>query len=623
MLVVHGVSDGNFLLVSSRIVQVDDGGRKGPEDLMPVNTIAAAILVGALVSVARVSARARLEPPDGKVLMSAWVDFADTEIGRDSYSQLNRRMGRKFAVLHLGLTIPWADSTFYTGNDLSLVEETASDAAVLLTVNPVEELQTITDQDISLIAQRVANITARGRNVFLRYGADMQASWSFTHRAPALYVDQFRKVASAVRLLDPENRVAMVWAPYGFTNYTDASGLLPFYPGDDHVDWVGLSTLWNSGPPDYSFWNDTLFNPVLRARFPLLKLINLHELVGGAPLPNGTFIPLDYRTTLDPPTRTTFLMALATIDDGSLVWAGQPWRLSTLPPTSAFPWSQSASTSPTETLSPPRSATGPCGPSTAVIAGIVVAGVGALLAVVVIGVLWIKRRRRRRREDVGSVRENAESKWEADAKNEPAEPGTAALHVTPIMMRTVPPSGETKPSSLALFSSTIPATPRAVEAKSADGALFAEAATPFEEAEESEAAREKAREAKVGLVREWAASSAEATMGFGGGMEAWTAEEVSERLRTMGVSAAAVEALRASNVDGQALLVLTPADLPRLGIEPASHAVVMVAVRFLRVLRESGEGVDGTADSRGADVVAAVVDEGDGIAMPPPGYSEA
>ncbi|KAJ3118101.1 hypothetical protein HDU96_003869 [Phlyctochytrium bullatum] len=269
-------------------------------------------------------------------------------------------------------------------------------------------------------------------------------------------------------------------------------------------------------------------------------------------------------------------MGLATVDDGSLVWTGQPWRSSALP--------------------------------------------GPDLSLLVVGIPAGKH------FSNGNVcAATGEPKWEADAKNEPAEPGTATLHVTPIMMRTrtAAPSGETKPSSSALFSSTIRATLRAVEAKYADGALFAEAANPFEEAEESGMRTGTRGQGGTG-VREWAATTANATMEFGGGVEAWTAEEVSARLRTMGVSAAAVEALRASNVDGQALLVLTPADLPRLGIEPASHAVVMVAVRFLRVLRESGEGVGGTANNaRGADVVAAIVDEGDGIAMPPPGYSEA
>ena len=71
--------------------------------------------------------------------------------------------------------------------------------------------------------------------VFLRFAAEMDV-WT-TQCAPADYVEAFRYVAKLVH--DNSDNIAMVWSP------TYARGWMmnvhEFYPGDEYVDWIGVS----------------------------------------------------------------------------------------------------------------------------------------------------------------------------------------------------------------------------------------------------------------------------------------------------------------------------------------------------------------------------------------------
>ncbi|HLO03936.1 MAG TPA: stalk domain-containing protein [Symbiobacteriaceae bacterium] len=71
--------------------------------------------------------------------------------------------------------------------------------------------------------------------VFLRFGGEMNGDWVPWHGDPTLYKAKFRLVANRFRAEAPN--VAMVWAPGYFPLYTMAD----YYPGDDLVDWVGIS----------------------------------------------------------------------------------------------------------------------------------------------------------------------------------------------------------------------------------------------------------------------------------------------------------------------------------------------------------------------------------------------
>ncbi|KAJ3121819.1 hypothetical protein HK100_012223 [Physocladia obscura] len=108
-----------------------------------------------------------------------------------------------------------------------------------------------------------------GVPIYLRYAHEMNGDWYPWGNAPTLFIASFRQLAGIIRQYT--NMTAMVWAPNIGINYpfvgggarespakggldfdvldTNHDGVInnyddpytPFYPGDDVVDWVGLS----------------------------------------------------------------------------------------------------------------------------------------------------------------------------------------------------------------------------------------------------------------------------------------------------------------------------------------------------------------------------------------------
>jgi len=74
-----------------------------------------------------------------------------------------------------------------------------------------------------------------GAAVFLRFAGEMNGAWTLWGRNPTLYRRKFRLVHDVMARYAPN--VAMVWAP----NAVPIDKLDAYYPGDDAVDWVGIS----------------------------------------------------------------------------------------------------------------------------------------------------------------------------------------------------------------------------------------------------------------------------------------------------------------------------------------------------------------------------------------------
>lgn len=76
---------------------------------------------------------------------------------------------------------------------------------------------------------------ARKTPIFLRIGAEMNV-WS-NRCEPEVFITAYRTVAESARRLAPE--LALVWSP----NYVSEWNVdvTAYYPGDEYVDWVGLS----------------------------------------------------------------------------------------------------------------------------------------------------------------------------------------------------------------------------------------------------------------------------------------------------------------------------------------------------------------------------------------------
>lgn len=151
--------------------------------------------------------------------------------------------------------------------DTAVSELAALHAKLFLTLEVPGGLGTVTPAVAQSIATDLARWNLQGVGIFVRFGQEMNGGWYPWAQQPVRYVAAFRLIASYVHRLAPGS--VMVWSPnygggYPFagepyvaqpgtaafqTLDTNHDGKLtmqddpygPYYPGDDAVDWVGLS----------------------------------------------------------------------------------------------------------------------------------------------------------------------------------------------------------------------------------------------------------------------------------------------------------------------------------------------------------------------------------------------
>ncbi len=164
---------------------------------------------------------AKLEPVAGCYL-GALDDYAD----RDGADRFGRRIGRPLAVCFdyspYGAPFPaeWARRQADAGRAIQIAWEPHNIYAV---------------QDDEYLNQWARDAAACGCPVFLRFGGEMNGAWTPWSRDPAAYRRAFRLVHTVVNRY--ASNIALVWAPGAVPTYN----LDKYYPGDDAVDWVGIS----------------------------------------------------------------------------------------------------------------------------------------------------------------------------------------------------------------------------------------------------------------------------------------------------------------------------------------------------------------------------------------------
>jgi len=146
----------------------------------------------------------------------------------------------------------------------------------LVTLEPHDGLDTVTPLAANDLAQLLANYNQGGIPVFVRFAHEMNGSWYPWSQQPTEYIRAFRMLAEAIHRHAP--LTAMLWAPNYGGGYPFASGCYeaspgssdfqfldtngdghldmlddmytPYYPGDDAVDWVGISVFhWGNRHP--------------------------------------------------------------------------------------------------------------------------------------------------------------------------------------------------------------------------------------------------------------------------------------------------------------------------------------------------------------------------------------
>lgn len=210
------------------------------------------------------------EPQGNQVMLGFWFDSADPY--HDSPSIINQKLGYNVPVFQMAQAIPLPRYNYTTGAGgpapENQIERSSTDAHVFLTVYPVDGFQTVAESDFTALGQQILDYqTNLNRTVFLRYAPEMQGKWMQYGQQPTAFRASWTQMYNSVKAVAPET--IMVWAPNTPQNYpygqtqdfttlsaadqtlldTNNNGVLdagddafsPYYPGDDVVDWIGLS----------------------------------------------------------------------------------------------------------------------------------------------------------------------------------------------------------------------------------------------------------------------------------------------------------------------------------------------------------------------------------------------
>jgi hypothetical protein len=203
----------------------------------------------------------RLEPGYG-----CFLGFSiDTSV--DTVAALNQRLGFNAALLTQFAEFPLRDSDRAVLDNM-VDQVLPAGAMLMITLEPVGGLATVTAQACDDFTALCAAYERRGvTGILVRFAHEMNGPWYVWGQKPALYIEKFRLLDSAIHA--GTQHTAMLWAPNDGGGYpygghpapgdfafldTNHDGILdmaddmytPFYPGDDAADWVGL-TLYHWG----------------------------------------------------------------------------------------------------------------------------------------------------------------------------------------------------------------------------------------------------------------------------------------------------------------------------------------------------------------------------------------
>jgi hypothetical protein len=210
----------------------------------------------------------RCEVPDRQSLVPASGALFGVNLDLDSkpLKQYAADLGHKPAVSVSFAGFPYsAEERAHLQQAVNQIR--ADGQTMLLTLEPIQGLGSVTDDAIAALTDDLVSFNNDGVPVIVRFAHEMNGSWYPWSQQPGAYVDAFRRMAAAVHAEAPGT--AMMWAPnygggYPFAGGrfeaktgtpdfaaldTDRDGTLsmaddsyaPYYPGDDAVDWVGMS----------------------------------------------------------------------------------------------------------------------------------------------------------------------------------------------------------------------------------------------------------------------------------------------------------------------------------------------------------------------------------------------
>ena len=233
---------------------------------MPEFTVPSAPAVSRVAASSVVGPRAKFEPAGNGVYHGASLPDAWNENGlRNQIADYNAAAGKKISV------VTWFASAYENGRMTSWSQNYAPNLARVKRLGAVSLIKFSTqdyayDQtgkmaDLKLIAngtwdeyfkQSAIAIKNFGGPVFISVNHEMNGNWyPYSQAAPGSKTTAADYVAAWRRIVDIFNRngatnVAWVWSP----NVPDVGGVSyqSYYPGDNYVDWVGVSLYSGNDP---------------------------------------------------------------------------------------------------------------------------------------------------------------------------------------------------------------------------------------------------------------------------------------------------------------------------------------------------------------------------------------
>jgi beta-mannanase len=189
----------------------------------------------------------------------------------DTPVAFNERIGQKGSIFEFAEDFPL---DFNNPPPITLLSNTKSDAFLYLSIYIPKGYNGITNGDVDDLVNQLAGIAKTGRRIFLRIGPEMNGSWQPYGQQPTAFLALWKKIHQSVQSNSlTKGSVAFLWAPssgfgypypgqpYSITSTSspdfnlldtnkdgkfDASDdpYSPYYPGDEYVDWTGLSTYY-------------------------------------------------------------------------------------------------------------------------------------------------------------------------------------------------------------------------------------------------------------------------------------------------------------------------------------------------------------------------------------------
>lgn len=179
----------------------------------------------------------RCRRPPGKAMLGSYLALSGLSL-RESLALRRRQLGREQRIVHV----------FYPWDGYVPSAEPAVAAASTLMVSwhgaPYRRINDgSSDRVIARVARRLAGMR---RPILLRWGWEMNGNWfewdgSHNGDDPAGYVRAWRRLHRIFGEQGADN-VAWVWSPnWNSAPDTSWNRFQRYYPGDDQVDWVGVS----------------------------------------------------------------------------------------------------------------------------------------------------------------------------------------------------------------------------------------------------------------------------------------------------------------------------------------------------------------------------------------------